>query len=250
MLITAIYAIGFYVATIVLIVGVVMKIMRYARTPSPLVIPTTPAPTTRGGVAVRMAREVTIFESLFKGNKWTWVLGILFHYGMLIALLRHLRYFTDPVWGWVAMIQWRGIYAGFAMLIGLAGLFARRIFVDRVRYISSPSDYLILILLFMIGFSGLMMKYVAHTDIISLKAFTLGLMYFDWQPLPADPVLLVHLSLVLILMFIFPVSKLLHAPGVFFSPSRNQVDNPREQRHVAPWAAALDENRQEPEVNN
>ena len=44
MLITAIYAIGFYVATIVLIVGVVMKIMRFARTPSPLVIPTTPAP--------------------------------------------------------------------------------------------------------------------------------------------------------------------------------------------------------------
>jgi len=41
-------------------------------------------------------------------------------------------------------------------------------------------------------------------------------------------------------MFIFPVSKLLHAPGVFFSPGRNQVDNPREKRHLAPWAAALD----------
>jgi hypothetical protein len=48
------------------------------------------------------------------------------------------------------------------------------------------------------------------------------------------------LGLVLILMFVFPFSKLLHAPGVFFSPSRNQVDNPREQRHLAPWAAALD----------
>jgi hypothetical protein len=27
---------------------------------------------------------------------------------------------------------------------------------------------------------------------------------------------------------------------VFFSPSRNQVDNPRESRHLAPWAAKLD----------
>jgi nitrate reductase gamma subunit len=27
---------------------------------------------------------------------------------------------------------------------------------------------------------------------------------------------------------------------VFFSPSRNQVDNPREARHLAPWAAKLD----------
>lgn len=41
-------------------------------------------------------------------------------------------------------------------------------------------------------------------------------------------------------MVIFPMSKLLHAPGVFFSPTRNQADNPREQRHLAPWAAELD----------
>lgn len=101
-----------------------------------------------------------------------------------------------------------------------------------------------LMLLVGIAASGLLMKYVAHTDIISLKAFVLGLMYFNWQPLPSDPLLLLHLSLVLVLMFVFPYSKLLHAPGVFFSPSRNQVDNPREKRHLAPWAAALDTNRQ------
>jgi nitrate reductase gamma subunit len=80
------------------------------------------------------------------------------------------------------------------------------------------------------------MKYVAHTDIVALKAFMLGLMRFDWQPLPADPLLLLHLSLVLVLMVVFPVSKLLHAPGVFFSPSRNQADDSRERRHLAAWA--------------
>ena len=236
-MLTAIYAIGFYIATIVLIVGVLMKILRYARVPSPLVIPTTPAPTTKGGVVIRMAREVTLFESLFKGNKWTWILGILFHYGMLIALLRHLRYFTDPVWWWVSLIQWVGIYAGFAMLIGLAGLFARRILVDRVRYISSPSDYLILALLFMIGFSGMMMKYVSHTDVIAVKEFIRGVMTFNWSPMPADVPLIIHFTLVIVLMIIFPISKMIHAPGVFFSPTRNMVDNPREKRHVAPWAA-------------
>jgi hypothetical protein len=41
-------------------------------------------------------------------------------------------------------------------------------------------------------------------------------------------------------MIVFPVSKLLHAPGVFFSPTRNQVDNPREKRHVAGWSAQYD----------
>jgi hypothetical protein len=51
---------------------------------------------------------------------------------------------------------------------------------------------------------------------------------------------LLHLSLVALLMIVFPISKLLHAPGLFFSPSRNQVDNPREARHQAAWAAAMD----------
>jgi len=83
------------------------------------------------------------------------------------------------------------------------------------------------------------MRFVAHTDIVAVKAFILGLMRFDWQPLPSDPVLLLHLFLVAALMAIFPLSKLLHVPGLFFSPTLNQVDNPREARHVTSWASAL-----------
>ncbi len=73
-----------------------------------------------------------------------------------------------------------------------------------------------------------------------MKAFFLGLMAFDIQPLPAHPGLFIHLLLVALLMIIFPFSKLLHAPGVFFSPTRNQADNPREVRHLAPWAAQIE----------
>lgn len=235
--VTIVYATLFYVAAAVLVLGVARKVWIYARTPQPLKIPTTPAPTTRLGVAARMLREVTVFESLFKANKWIWLFGWLFHFALLLVLLRHLRYFTYPVWGWVALIQPFGMYAGFVMLIGLAGLWARRILVDRVRYITSPSDHLMLALLAAIAGSGLAMRYLARTDIVAVKMFFLGLMRFDVQPLPADPVLLVHLTLVATLMIVFPVSKLLHAPGVFFSPTRNQVDNPREKRHVAGWSA-------------
>jgi nitrate reductase gamma subunit len=81
------------------------------------------------------------------------------------------------------------------------------------------------------------MRFVAHTDIVAVKAFMLGLMRLDIQPLPTDPLLLLHLALVALLMIIFPISKLLHAPGLFFSPTRNQADNPREARHQAAWAA-------------
>lgn len=236
-MLTTAYALLFYGSTIVLVAGVAFKIWQYSTTPAPLKIPTTPAPVTRGGVVMRFAREVVLFESLFKANKWIWFFGWIFHAGLLLVVLRHLRYFTEPVWSWIVLIQPLGLYAGFAMVAGLLGLWARRILVPRIRYISAPSDHLMLALIVAIGVSGLAMKYVARTDIVALKAFFLGLLYFDWQPIPADPVLLIHLALVAVLMFIFPISKLLHAPGLFFSPSRNQVDDARERRHVAPALA-------------
>lgn len=235
---TTAYALLFYAAAAILVVGLGLKIRNYAGTPAPLKIATTPAPTTASGVALRLLREATLFESLFRSNKWTWLFGWTFHAGLLLVLLRHLRYFQQPVWSAVLLVQPFGTYAGFALVAGLAGLWARRFLVDRVRYISTPSDHLHLALLIAIGLSGLAMRFVAHTDIIALKAFILGLIRFDWQPLPADPVLLVHLALVAVLMAVFPISKLLHAPGLFFSPTRNQTDNPREQRHVTAWAAA------------
>ena len=239
-LLTIAYAALFYAATAVLVGGLALKIRSYLGTPAPLIIPTTPAPTTTTGVALRLTREVVFFESLFKASKWTWVFGWLFHAALVLVLLRHLRYFQQPVWTPIVWLQAFGIYAGFAMAAGLAGLWARRWLVDRVRYISTPSDHLHLALLLAIALTGLGMRFVAPTDIVAVKAFMLGLMRLDLQPLPADPLLLVHLALVALLMLVFPISKLLHAPGLFFSPGRNQADNSRETRHVAAWAAALD----------
>lgn len=236
----AVYAALLYASAGVLVVGVALKIRGYLRTPAPLKIPTTPAPTTPRGVALRMAREVVFFESLFRSSKWTWIFGWTFHAALLVVLLRHLRYFQQPVWEPVVLVQSVGAYAGIAMVIGLAGLWARRWLVDRVRYISTPSDHLHLALLVAIGASGLVMRFVNHTDIVAVKAFTLGLMRLDLQPLPLDAPLLVHLALVALLMAIFPISKLMHGPGLFFSPTRNQADTAREQRHVASWAARLE----------
>ncbi|MBC8338336.1 MAG: respiratory nitrate reductase subunit gamma [Rhodospirillales bacterium] len=239
-MITAIYGSLFYLAALILFGGVAYKIRQYTLTPAPLKIAVTPAPTTSTGVVFRMFREVVFFETLFKSNKWIWLFGYIFHASLLLVVLRHLRYFTEPVWFWVSLIQPFGLYAGFAAVVGLGGLWFRRIAVERVRYISSPSDHLMLALLAAIFLSGLFMRYVERTDIVALKAFVLGLLYFDWQPMPADPILMIHLGLVIVLMIVFPISKLLHAPGLFFSPTLNQVDNPREQRHLAPWAAKLD----------
>ena len=217
-----------------LVGGLGLRVWQYAGTPTPLRIPTTPAPVTRGGAALRVAGEVVLFQSLFKSNKWIWLFGWVFRVTLAAVLLRHLRDFLQPVPMIVALVQPFGALLGMAMVAGLAALFARRVLVERVRYISGPSDYLMLALILAIGLSGLTLNFVARTDIVETKAFFLGLMAFDWKPLPTDPALLVHLALVAALMIVFPFSKFLHAPGVFFSPSRNQADNTREKRHAPP----------------
>ena len=242
---TVAFAALFYVATVLLVVGLARRILLYAKTPAPLKIPTTPAPVTQGGVVLRMFREVVFFESLFKSTKWTWLFGWVFHLALFAVLFRHLRYFTEIEWlmNFVAFVSPVVKYLAFAMIIGLLGLWARRLFVDRVRYISAPSDHLMLLLLLLIGVSGALTTFVAHTDVVAVKGFFRALITFnfaDMPNLPTDPLMVVHLLLVAVLMIIFPISKLLHAPGVFFSPSRNQIDNPREQRHIADWARKLE----------
>lgn len=234
------FAVLFYFAAGLFAVGLLYRISVYARTPAPLKIPTTPSPRTLFGVVLLMAREVFFFESLFKASLWTWIFSAMFHAGLALVLLRHVRYFIDPVWSWVLFIQPFGIYAGFIMVAGLLGLWGRRFFVDRVRYISTPSDHLMLALLITIGVSGLVMKFITHTDIVAIKDFFMGLMSFNINTLPSDWMIYLHLSLIALLLIIFPFSKLLHAPGLFFSPSRNQVENSRDKRHLSNWAAKLE----------
>ena len=238
-------------ATIVMIIGVARKIRQYHKTPAPLKIPVTPAPKSTGGVVLRMAKEVILFASLFRSSKWTWIFGWIFHVSLALAFIRHLRYVIDPegplgfmmpvIGLWI--VQTAGKYAVFGMIIGLGGLLARRFLVARVRYISAPSDYLMLVLILAIAVSGFVMSFITHVDIVGVKMFMLGIMSFNLQELPEGTALVVHLLLVALLGFILPISKLLHIPGVFYSPTRNQVDNPREKRHIADWAKPLDATR-------
>ncbi len=238
---TIFFAILFSVSTLVLVAGLAMKIVQYARTPAPLKIPTTPAPLTTGGVAFRLGREAVLFESLYRANKPLWLFAIIFHLGLAVVLIRHGRYFQAEIGFLTSLVQPLAQPAGLAMVAGLALLLVRRFVSERVRYVTRPSDILMLALLLGIGITGMAMKCVVHTDIVAVKAFFTGLMGFELRPLPADPLLGLHLLLVCVLMIVFPFSKLLHAPGLFFSPTRNQTDNPREVRHLAPWAARLEE---------
>lgn len=225
------------------VVAMAGRLWRYAVTPSPLRIATTPAPVTRAGVVLRLAREVFLFESLFRADKVLWVFSMLFHWGLLIVLLRHLRYFLEVPPLPIVMLQPLGKLAAIAMMVGLAGLLVRRMVLPRIRYVTRTTDMAILVLLLVLGGTGLVMTFWMTPDIIMLKHYLAGLWRLDWLGLPGDPMLAAHLLLFAALLLVAPFSKLLHAAGIFFSPTRNQRDDPRERRHVAPWAKPLDSRR-------
>ena len=228
-----------YIAAAVFVLGFLNKVVLYFKTPSPLKIPTTPAPKTSMGVVVRLIPEVLFFRSLLKGGaaeKILWLGGWVFHVSFLLIILRHLRFFTYPVPGFVMSFQQIGIWAGLVFPLALLILIVRRFLNDRLVTITLFADYFVLGLIITIGLTGLLLKYFARTNLVDVKAFILGLLTLSPVQIPDSPMFLIHFSLVLILLVYFPFSKLMHAWGILISPTRAQVDNPQEVRHVTPWA--------------
>ena len=219
----------------IFVIGIIVKFVSWLQTPNPLNIPTQPAPLDKGGVVVRILKEVFLFNSLYKADKYLWLGGWIFHVSFLIIVIRHLRYFVYPVPGIIVALEPLGVLAGFTLCLSIGFLFFRRIVSDRNFYISSFMDYAILILLLLIGITGITMRYVHRPMLVDIKAFTLGLVHLDPSSTPADLMFKIHFTLVMLLLIYFPFSKLLHAPGVFLSPTRALPDNPREVRHVNPW---------------
>lgn len=264
-----------YLALAVFLVGVVGRVIGWARSPVPFRIPTTcgqqkslrwikhdrlESPFTGWQVVGRMLLEVLFFRSLFRNtrmemhqgrltygpSKWLWLGALVFHYSMLVVLLRHLRLFVEPV---PAFVGWLEAVDGFlqigvpvlyltslGLLAGLLYLLLRRLCIPQVRYISLLNDYFPLWLLLGIGSTGVLLRHFVKTDLVSIKSLTLGLISFSPQP-PSGVhwLFYAHLLLVCTLFAYFPFSKLMHLGGVFLSPTRNLANNNRAVRHVNPW---------------
>ncbi len=80
------------------------------------------------------------------------------------------------------------------------------------------------------------MRYFYKVDIVAVRQLALGLATFKpVVPAGIGAIFYIHLLLVSVLFAYFPFSKLMHAPGVFFSPTRNMAGDNRWNLHVNPW---------------
>lgn len=226
-----------YFATFAFVAGLLWKLFGYLRTPMPLPHALTPAPITEAGSVLRVLGDVTLFPNLFKADKWLWGGAWIFHIALAAVLFRHVRYFTYPVPGIVLYMETVALF--FGSLFGSAALFLfwRRLGLPHTLYISNVPDYFVLVLLGLVAGTGLLVSYWLHVNIVDVKGFILGLMTFHPVEVPRHPLFLLHVFFVLVLMIYFPFSKLLHAGGVIFSPSRHQPFQVQEpgKRYVNPF---------------
>lgn len=265
-----------YAAIVTFLAGIAYRVIRWSSTPVPFRITTTcgqqkslpwikagwlESPYTKLGVVARMALEILLFRSLFRNTKselrdgprlaygeekLLWLAALAFHWSFLVILLRHLRFFLEPVPACVLAIQsldgffqvgapvlyWTGVI----ILAALGYLLARRLLEPQLKYISLFTDYFALFLLLGLVSSGLLMRYFTKVDVIAIKELAMGLMTFEpVVPETVEPLFFVHLFLLNVLIAYFPFSKLVHMAGVFLSPTRNLANNNRMVRHVNPW---------------
>jgi nitrate reductase gamma subunit len=227
-----------YLAVLTFVIGFVYRVVQWAKTPVPFKIPTT------GG---QMKIELRDGPKLDYGsNKWLWVAALAFHYAFLVVFIRHFRLFLEPVPFFVGAIESvdgfmevglpRLMLSGVVLLLAALYLFLRRVAVPQLRYISLAADYFPLFLIIGLATSGILMRYFIRVDITSVKELIIGLVSFHPTiPKGIGVIFYIHLFLLSVLIAYFPFSKLMHAGGVFMSPTRNMPNDNRARRHINPW---------------
>ena len=268
-----------YGAFAVFVAGFVYRILSWGRLPVPFSIPTTcgqakslswindeslESPSGMAGVICRVALEVLLFRSLFRNTrlylyderpvyssaKWLWFFALLFHWSMLVIILRHMRFFIEPV---APLINGLAAIDGFfdiaiptfflsdaAIVLALTFLFLRRVVVPQLRYISLFTDYFTVALIMGIAITGILMRNFFPVDIEQVKTMALGWVTFaPYVPKKMSAHFYIHLLLVSVLLAWFPFSKLMHMGGIFLSPTRNMANDSRMRRHINPWNAPV-----------
>ena len=234
-----------YLSVAVFLLGMGWRITTWLRAPVPLKIPLTPGPTTAAEVVERLAGEVFLFRSLFAADRSLWAAAWVFHVSLVLLAVGHVAGLVVPdfsagVLGLTSdqfshLAHVTGGAFGIIAMLPLIYLFVRRLFIERMRFISAFSDYFALALLFLVIATGNKMRFGEGFDIVKAREFVGGLIVFQPVAPPQDFVFFAHMVLVCALLAYIPFSKLMHLGGIFFSPTLNQTNIPRKRRHVNPW---------------
>ena len=229
-----------YIVIILFLIGLVTRILTWFRVPVPFKLTVFPCPKSTGGAVADVAKETVGFRSLWRGKKGFWFIAWLFHISLAFLIVGHFfgivflgQQFT--IFGVssdqsMELSVFFGTYAGVALLLGLVFLTIRRITSAKVRFVTSLSDYLVLVLLIGIALSGMYMRLVDEISYGVVRDYVVGLLTLRPIAPPDHLGFMTHFTLVQLLLLYFPNSKLMHSCGIFLS--RWLITRPHERQVV------------------
>lgn len=213
-----------YASIVIFVAGMIYRLRIWSRLPQPSM---TLFPQPSGGDKKGILAEVFFFPKLFGSDKLLWSMAWIFHICLAMIALGHLRVIFDFSFLWNAlgmtpadvdsMSATLGGAAGIVVLAVFLGIMFRRMLLQRVREISSGSDWIALFLLLAILTTGNLMRFGPHFDLAQTRAWFMSLITFSEVTAPVGMAFLWHVMLGQLLFIYIPYSKILHFGGVFFS---------------------------------
>jgi nitrate reductase gamma subunit len=213
-----------YFAVAVFLVGALYRLVLWKRLPQPGTMTLFPS---KGSGVAPLAKEALFFPSLFRGDRFLWSLAWIFHLTLALAFVGHLRIVTlllDRALTSIgvgptatgAMSTFVGGAAGIVLLVALVGFLGRRLFLPRVREISTAPDFAALLLLTAVITSGNLMRWGGADAITEARAWVASLLSFA-PTTPRGAGLLLHAFSAEVLILYIAFSKLMHFGGIFLT---------------------------------
>lgn len=226
------------ISVIVFIFGIIWKIARWTALGQVLPVTMFPAPKNRVQALVRVIWESLSFRPMWSAGREAWLAAWGFHLVLALLLLGHLVGISQEgrqfmAWGLSVaaseeMSARMGMALGAALTLWVLYLTLRRLVIPSLRQVSNWEDYAVLVLLLGITVSGDIMRLKGGVDLGEVRMFVAELFKLRVVPVPDNLWFKVHLTLISLLLIWFPLGKLLHSCGIFFTRWLINRPSPRE----------------------
>ena len=144
--------------------------------------------------------------------------SLCLHWGLIILFVSHLIGFIGGSYNfgsWIEFFKWVGLGGGIIFLYGASWAFLRRIFILQVKAMSTPDDYIMLLLLILIAALGIYQSAIEMVFGVSFLAGPWIASIFKLQPdvsaISAAPLInKLHIIIAFLFFAYFPFTKLVH----------------------------------------
>lgn len=152
---------------------------------------------------IRAILDILFLNRLLKANAMLWVWEWLFHVCFVLVALRHLRFFLEPVPGWIFSLETAGYIAGWLLPFTLIIILCIKMREERSRY-ALRYNFFLLALIFSLGITGLLMRTVFPPDLVGIKIFVIDAMSFIPGPAPKSMTFTLHVLLAAAFLVFIP----------------------------------------------